>query len=111
MDKTRPSLSSQASSAKRWATPAKVDEVHLLLGGLEDLSEHHIRVLEVLITDPRDHPRLPLAETHWTTGTLSGVVPVRNELVSVAVQGFARRRVRTGRVSTILACSASRQAE
>lgn len=71
------------------ADTSRVNDVALMLAAIEDLSEHHIKVLEIVDSPIKSHECLAESEgTHWTTGLLIQVSGMRPELALVAAQGL-----------------------
>ena len=71
------------------ADTSRIDDVALMLSAIENLSEHHIKVLEIVETPVSSHASLSgTPSTHWTTGLLVQVSGMRRELSLVAAQGL-----------------------
>ncbi|GAA0631917.1 hypothetical protein GCM10009547_39700 [Sporichthya brevicatena] len=71
--------------------PSLADEVTALMGSLESLSEHHIRVLELCSTPAPDaaaNEPNPLAR-YWNEKQILEHAGFRSELVAVALRGLA----------------------
>lgn len=74
------------------ANSSTVDDVSPMLLAVEDLGEHHIKVLEILERRPREFDELEDLGSHggtqWTTGLLDMVSGMRTELSLVAYRGL-----------------------
>ena len=71
------------------ADVSQVDDVSLLLSAVENLTEHHLKVLEILETPPTQYAALSgIAGQRWNTGLVVQVSGMRRELTLVAVQGL-----------------------
>ncbi len=67
----------------------RIDDVSLILSVIEDLSEHHIKVLEIVESPLNSHDVATEASaTRWTTGLVVRVAGMRRELALVATQGL-----------------------
>lgn len=71
------------------ADVSKVGDVETLIGAIQNLTEHHIKVLEITSSAPTEHAELAgRAGDHWTTGLVLGVSAMRPELALAGVQGL-----------------------
>ena len=71
------------------ADVSEIDDVSLMLAAVENLTEHHIKVLEIVESPLADYEALSgVRATHWTTGLLVKVAGMRRELTLVATQGL-----------------------
>lgn len=71
------------------ADTTQIDDVSLMLSAVENMSEHHIKVLEIVESPISSHPAIADTRgTHWTTGLLVAVSGMRRELTLVAAQGL-----------------------
>lgn len=71
------------------ADTTQIDDVSLMLSAVENMAEHHIKVLEIVETPISSHPEIEDTRgTHWTTGLLVAVSGMRRELTLVAAQGL-----------------------
>lgn len=71
------------------ADVSRVGEVETLIGAIENLTEHHIKVLEIVSSATSEHAELQgRASDHWTTGLVVGVSAMRPELALAGVQGL-----------------------
>jgi len=68
---------------------SRTEEVATFLAAVSTLTEHHIKVLELLEMDPGTASALPdLTGQRWTTGLLVHCTDMREELTLAAVQGL-----------------------
>lgn len=68
---------------------SQVDDVSLMLAAVENLSEHHIKVLELAASSLSSHDSIAGVQArHWTTGLMIQVAGMRPELTLVACQGL-----------------------
>lgn len=66
-----------------------IDDVSLMLSAIEDMTEHHIKVLEILESPLDSHAAIAdVGESRWTTGLLAHVSNMRPEFTLVATQGL-----------------------
>lgn len=71
------------------ADVSKVGAVETLIGAIQNLTEHHIKVLEIVASATSEHSQLAgKAGDHWTTGLVVGASAMRTELVLAGVQGL-----------------------
>jgi hypothetical protein len=71
------------------ADPSHIDDVSLMLSAIENLTEHHIKVLEIVESPLACHDVIAgTSATHWTTGLVVQVASMRRELTLVAAQGL-----------------------
>jgi hypothetical protein len=71
------------------ADVSKISDVETLIGAVQNLTEHHIKVLEIVASEPSEYPGLEdEANDHWTTGLVVGISSMRSELALVGVQGL-----------------------
>ena len=71
------------------ADTSQIDDVSLMLSAVENMTEHHVKVLEIVEGPLGDHAGIPSSQgSHWTTGVLTQVSGMRAELVLVAMQGL-----------------------
>jgi hypothetical protein len=71
------------------ADVSKISDVETLIGAVQNLTEHHIKLLEIIASAPSDYPQLAdLAGDHWTTGLVIAISSMRPELALAGVQGL-----------------------
>lgn len=71
------------------ADVSKISDVETLIGAVQNLTEHHIKVLEIVASAPSEHPQLAdIAGDHWTTGLVIAISSMRSELALAGVQGL-----------------------
>jgi hypothetical protein len=71
------------------ADTSHIDDVSLMLSAVENMTEHHIKVLEIVESPVGAHKiAAETSGTHWTTGLLVQVSGMRRELTLVAAQGL-----------------------
>ena len=71
------------------ADVSKICDVETLIGAIQNLTEHHIKVLEIVASAPSEYPQLAeKAGDHWTTGLVIGISSMRSELALAGVQGL-----------------------
>jgi hypothetical protein len=71
------------------ADVSSISDVETLIGAVQNLTEHHIKVLEIVSSSRSDYPQLTeVAGDRWTTGLVVSISSMRSELTLVGVQGL-----------------------
>ncbi len=70
------------------ADVATVSDVETIIGVVQNLTEHHIKVLEIVASSPSEYPQLGSSIDHWTSGLVVSLSSMRSELALIGIQGL-----------------------